>query len=262
MSEDLVPRNLPEWLHWIKTCPSTNTWAIAHFPPLTYGAVVFTRHQTAGRGQHGRVWHSPVGVLTASFILDLPMAQLSGLSLVIGLAVIHAVEALLPDQQGKFRLKWPNDVMFEGQKLAGILCEATTGRNAGQTRVVAGIGLNRWVDLAQAQLDTEQVGNAVSLHQISSVVPGELVLLERLRHYLMEGAEVLGRTDEPAAGISAFLPELGDRNLLLNRPITFSVSDETFSGHCVGIDTVGRLLLKVSSGEVKAFASGRAIAWD
>lgn len=262
MPEEIVLSDLPEWLHWVNRCSSTNTWAIAQSPPLRHGAVVFTRHQTAGRGQQGRVWHAPVGVLTASFILELPTAQLSGLSLIIGLAVIHAVEDLLPSQRETLRLKWPNDVLFKGQKLAGILCEATTGGNSGQTRVVAGIGLNRRVDFTQAKLDTSQVGHAISLHQISRVVPDEFALVKQLRHFLMQTVEVLAATKDTAVGISAFLPELGDRNPLLNRPITFLTAGESWSGDCVGIDAIGRLLVRVPTGEIKAFASGRVMAGD
>ncbi|MBD3883628.1 biotin--[acetyl-CoA-carboxylase] ligase [Phormidium tenue FACHB-886] len=253
--------NLPDWLHWLESCPSTNTWAIDHAVDLQHGDVVFTRQQTAGRGQHGRIWYSPSGVLTASFILDrlLPF-QLSGLSLVAGLAVIDAVEDLVPDQQGGLRLKWANDVLVNERKLAGILCEATSGSNSSHTRVVVGIGLNRCVDLVEAGLTVDQIGRAISLQQIADLVPEELPLLEKLRHHLLQVSDSLSRTSNPSSGIADFLPKLRQRDVLLDRRITLALAGEQISGQAVGIDAWGRLLLQLPNQEIKAFASGR-VAW-
>ena len=70
MDEPLLAENNPPWLHWLAQTPSTNSWALAHAAELQHGDVVFTPQQTAGRGQGDRVWYSPPGVLTASFVLD------------------------------------------------------------------------------------------------------------------------------------------------------------------------------------------------
>ena len=200
---------LPAWLHWLDTCPSTNTWAIAHRSSLQHGDVVFTPQQTAGRGQHGRVWHAPPGVLTASFILEhVPVAQMPVISLGAGLSVIYAVEDLLPTLQGTLRLKWSNDVLLNGRKLAGILCEATA--NGSRGRVIVGIGLNHCVDFAQAGLDENAIGQAVSLHQVVPIVPELLLLLERLRHYLLQTAGLLKpeHASDNSMGLTALLPAL------------------------------------------------------
>lgn len=259
-SDDPDPIDLPDWLHWVDCCPSTNTWATTH-AGLPHGAVIFTRRQTAGRGQHGRTWHSPTGVLTASFILDFPMAQLSGLSLVIGLAVIHAIEDLLPDQREKLYLKWSNDVLIAGRKVAGILCEAS-GSRSGQTRVVVGVGLNRCVDFVQAGLSSEQVGNAISLHEIAGLVP-ELALLERSRHYLMQVRDIVVQkyNSTQFSGIVSLFPELHQRDGLRDRPVTIDLNGELISGQAVGFDDQGRLLLRSPQDIVRAFTSGRIIQY-
>ena len=110
---------LPDWLYWVESCGSTNTWAMEHCKQLYHGDTVFTRQQTAGRGQRGRVWYAPSGVITASFILDnISINQRSGLSLAVGLAVIYAVEDLIPKLTGTLQLKWPNDVLIQGRKVA------------------------------------------------------------------------------------------------------------------------------------------------
>ncbi|PZV16130.1 MAG: biotin--[acetyl-CoA-carboxylase] ligase [Leptolyngbya sp.] len=261
-SGDPDPRNLPDWLHWVDSCSSTNTWATAHADRLPHGAVVFTRHQTAGRGQHGRTWHSPTGVLTVSFILDFPIAQLSGLSLVIGLAVIHAIEDLLADQRGKLRLKWSNDVLIAGRKAAGILCEAS-GSRSGQTRVIVGIGINRCVDFVQAGLAPDQVGNAISLHEISNVVPEELALLERSRHYLMQVRDIIVQKCDSTqfSGIVPLFPELHQRDGLRDRSVTIDLNGELISGQAMGFDDQGRLLVRSLNGVTRAFTSGRIIQY-
>jgi BirA family biotin operon repressor/biotin-[acetyl-CoA-carboxylase] ligase len=249
------PKSHPEWLHWLDSCPSTNTWAIAQANTLSHGSVIFTRQQTAGRGQQGRIWHAPDGVLTASFILDVSTSQLSGLSLAAGLAVIHALETLLPELQQSLHLKWPNDVMAEGCKLAGILCEATSGCRGNSARVVVGIGLNHCVDFAAASLTPQHIGTAISLHQLVPQVPTDLVIVEYLRHALLECSKA---TSE---GLTPLLPALRDRDLLKDVSITFSTAGESFSGQGAGIDSVGRLLLKLPDGEIKAFATGHVQEW-
>lgn len=252
-----------KWLHQLQSCPSTNTWAIEHKRDLHHGDVVFTPKQTAGRGQQGRSWYSPEGVLTASFILDdLPVNRLTGLSLAVGLAVIYAVEDLACDLKDQLRLKWPNDVMFSGRKLAGILCEATS-KGTYNTRVVVGLGLNLRVDFAQAGLDVESVGNPISLHQICSVVPQEMAILERLRHYLLSLRDICQRGNKtPQLGtLEAFLPELQKRDFLLHRSIVIVLATEKISGQAVGIDSWGRLLLQTPQGEIRDFNSARVIDW-
>jgi BirA family biotin operon repressor/biotin-[acetyl-CoA-carboxylase] ligase len=246
------------WLHELTTCPSTNTWALEHATELKHGDVVLTQQQTAGRGQHGRVWYAPAGALTASFVLDLPGSQLSGLSLVAGLAVIYAIEDLLPSLQGQLRLKWPNDVLLEQRKLAGILSEATTA--ASQARVVIGVGLNRAVNFAEAGLDPNLIGNPISLNQVATNVPEERALVAQIRHYLMQVRDLMART---GSGIEALLPALRQRDILLHRSVTLELADRQITGQAAGIDASGRLLLQFAeSNQVQAFSSGRVVEWE
>ncbi|WP_293128303.1 biotin--[acetyl-CoA-carboxylase] ligase [Microcoleus sp. bin38.metabat.b11b12b14.051] len=247
------------WLHTLDTCASTNTWAIARADQLHHGDVIFTKRQTSGRGQHDRTWHSPTGVLTASFVLDnLNPNLLPGLSLAVGLAVIFAIEDLVPECRDMLRLKWPNDVWIDRQKLAGILCEATSGNTFG-TRTVVGIGVNRCVDFAAAGLDTRAIGNAVSLHSIVSNVPDELCLLDRLRRYLLELGDMFSTTDKPPSksGLARLLPELRRRDALIGCNVAIELSSETICGEAAGIDGCGRLLVCLAGDRIQAFTSGR-----
>ncbi len=241
--------NDPDWLKILETCPSTNTWAIAHAEKLSHGSVVFTRQQTAGRGQHGRVWSAPPGVLTASFIVDrFPVQQLSGFSLAVGLAVIHAIADLIPTVRDSLRLKWSNDILIENRKLAGILCE--TSISGSTTRIVVGIGLNREADL----LDV--AGHPISLHQVAHLVPDEMQLLERLRHHLLEVSATVAQS-----GLSSFLVELRERDVLCNRTLTIELAGQQLTGQAIGIDEVGRLRLLLPNGQVQTFTSGHILEW-
>jgi BirA family transcriptional regulator, biotin operon repressor / biotin---[acetyl-CoA-carboxylase] ligase len=103
----------------------------------SHGTVVAAREQTAGRGRHARHWHSPAGNLHASILLrtDVPPARIPQLSFVAALAVADAADAFLPGNV-RAELKWPNDVLVGGAKVAGILIEST------DAAAIVGIGMN------------------------------------------------------------------------------------------------------------------------
>lgn len=108
------------------------------------GLCLATELQTAGRGRRGRQWQSALGAsLTFSLLwrFDKGAAQLGGLSLVVGLAVLRALHDLGLRDSGAIGLKWPNDIVVGDAKLAGVLIE-TQGDMLGPTTVVIGIGIN------------------------------------------------------------------------------------------------------------------------
>jgi BirA family transcriptional regulator, biotin operon repressor / biotin---[acetyl-CoA-carboxylase] ligase len=196
--------------------------------------------------------------MTASVVLDeIPTMQLPIMSLAAGLAVIYAVEDLARDCQGLLRLKWPNDVLFEERKLAGILCEASSTGAMG--RVVVGVGLNRCVDFSVQDWE-DSAFRPVSLHQISAQVPEEIVLLERLRHYLLESAGLLRFQDRSGQGLGGLLPALQSRDALLGQTITVEMGAERITGEAAGIGDRGHLLLRLTGGQIQALASGH-ILW-
>lgn len=254
------PEDLPGWLHWLDQCPSTNTWALSHLSHLEHGTVLFTQKQTAGRGQRGRTWQAPWGVLTFSMVLEnIPLEQLPGLSLVAGLAVVYALEDLMPDVQGRLSIKWPNDVLFEGKKLAGILCESVINSAAVEGKVVVGIGLNRFVDFTQTLPELQLSRTAISLHEMTNPVPDEFSLLQQIRHYLLQTAGLLCLPENSAqagSGLMKLLPSLRQRDVLLGRSITVELLDESISGEAAGFSDCGFLLLRLPDGTQRAFASG------
>src|SRR5580658_4355161 len=102
-----------------------------------HGTVVHADEQVAGRGRFGRTWYSPPGNLYLSVLLrlEVPPARNAELSFVTALTVADAVDALLP-KQTKATLKWPNDVLVDDGKIAGILVESAAGAQ------IIGVGLN------------------------------------------------------------------------------------------------------------------------
>lgn len=103
------------------------------------GSAVVALEQTAGRGRDGRTWHSPEGGVWLAMLFRPPQTELGAVSIRAGLVLADAVDDLLPG--ARTQLKWPNDVLLDGRKLAGVLCE---GRWQGEHLqwMGAGIGVN------------------------------------------------------------------------------------------------------------------------
>ncbi len=137
--------------------------------------VVLAETQTGGRGRGGRGWHSPTGMgLWISVLLDSPRtpSALPILPLRVGMALVRAVEVAVPPLRPG--IKWPNDLMVEGRKAAGVLCEVVQGAG-GRTGVVVGLGVN----LRQEASDfpTELRRGAVSLAMAAGYAPDRSFLL-------------------------------------------------------------------------------------
>ena len=106
------------------------------------GTLVWARVQTAGRGRQGRAWISPAGNFYASLILRPPVSVASAaqLGFVAALAVADACLAFAPE--AALSLKWPNDVLLSGRKLAGLLLESQSHGDGALDWLVLGIGIN------------------------------------------------------------------------------------------------------------------------
>ena len=256
---------LPHWLHELETCPSTNHWAMEHLHVLNHGDVAFTRRQTAGRGQYGRSWQSPQGVLTATFVLqDFPLARIHLLSLVAGLMVIDSLEMLMPNLDGIPKLKWTNDILIQGRKVAGILCEtrSPSSNHHFLTTAIVGIGLNRSVDFAQAGIETAQIGNPISLHQVSEEIPTEFQLLSVLRDRLIQSPAMKAMMQlEWDLNSVNWMNQVRSRDALLGKKIQFETPNGLIVGISEGINDRGELLIKDNNGVLKAFNSGRILTF-
>jgi BirA family biotin operon repressor/biotin-[acetyl-CoA-carboxylase] ligase len=210
------------WLH-LRSTTSTNDrarqLAAAGAP---HGTLVTADIQTAGRGRQGRTWSAPAGsAVLASFVLRELDALLP---LRAGLAV---AEVAGPDA----RVKWPNDVLLDGRKVAGILAEARP-----QERwTVLGLGINAALRLED--LPAELRDTAGTLGRARGVVLGEVI--EALEGWL-------------AAPADAVIDALRARDALLDREVAWSGGE----GIATGIDERGALLVRRTDGSLTALDAG------
>lgn len=199
--------------------------------------VCLSETQTAGRGRRGRVWQSPLGGNLYFSLLrrfEQGMGALAGLSLVTGIATVAALEDCGVHEAG---LKWPNDVLARGRKLAGILVELG-GEFLGPCHAVIGIGINlRLSDTARARIDQPAIDLATLAH--GGVLPSRNLLAARLIARLLE---TLDRFE--TQGFAAFREDYAQRDLLDGNTVRVAAGGETHAGIAAGIDERGALLVR------------------
>lgn len=204
-----------------------------------HGTVVVAESQTGGRGRHGRVWHSKQGGgLWISVLLrpDAPPSLWPGLALAAGCAVAETAESLGAPE---CRLKWPNDVVVAGRKIAGILLESrTASRPASGGFVVVGIGLN----LEQRDFPEEIAGVAISLPQAGGCPCGVNAAAPRLLSSLEEW---YGRW---SGDFGAVVDECNRRDALRGQAVHLAVGEETVDGTAWGIGRDGALVIRLDDG--------------
>lgn len=225
------------------TVGSTNDVALAWAKDgAPHGAIVTADAQTAGRGRHGRAWASPPGRhLYLSLVVRLgPGIAVPPLTLAVGVGLCDGLRALGASAAG---LKWPNDVLVGGRKLAGVLCES-----AGDA-VVVGIGVNR--DGVAAELPPEVAARAITLAEavgrpvardqlLAAVLAGLAPWIERYRG---GGLDAIGPAWQ--ARMIADLPVITDR----------------VRGRAVGLDRDGALRVQDADGVIHRVLSGQ-VEWN
>lgn len=211
------------------------------------GSVLALEWQSGGRGRLGREWHSGMGnALTFSLLwrFDCGLGALSGLSLAAGVALLRALRSLdVPSAQ----LKWPNDVLANGKKLAGILIEAQ-GDMLGPSAVVIGIGIN--VRLPQPV--QRKIGQPVTCLAEMAVQPPDRNRL--LAAVLGELHAMLG--EFAASGFAALREEWISHHALHGKPVEVHLpGGARVLGTACGVDEGGALVVETAGG-VKTFNAG------
>jgi BirA family biotin operon repressor/biotin-[acetyl-CoA-carboxylase] ligase len=151
-----------------------------------HGAVIWARSQTHGKGRRGRVWVSDTGNLFMSFLLspDVPLERLPELSFVAGLAVLDTLEPIV-EKQHDITLKWPNDVLLDGAKIAGILAESfetpKDSERAAMRWAVIGVGVNvehhPKLDVGYPTTDLKQAG--------VEIISAKIILSRLIHHFVL-----------------------------------------------------------------------------
>ncbi|WP_142847033.1 biotin--[acetyl-CoA-carboxylase] ligase [Telmatospirillum sp. J64-1] len=196
-----------------------------------HGLVIMAAEQTAGRGRRGRQWVSPRGNLHCSLLLQpgRPLAEAAQLSFAAGLSLAEALEGLCPGV--RFQCKWPNDVLCEGRKIAGMLLE-TVGQG---DHLILGLG----VDVVAAP--DPALYPAISLREAGSEVSAEEVLsafVARFSHWF-----TLWQSQGFAPLREAWLAKAKG----LGEEVVVRLDKESVTGIFAGLDSAGGLMLDVAN---------------
>ena len=200
------------------------------------GLVVLADEQTAGRGRQGHHWAAKAGqsVLMSVLLRNVEGDAVGGdtLTLLAGLAAVKGLESLLAAGE-RLQIKWPNDILHEGRKVAGILVERR-GRMA-----LIGIGVN--VNQAGGDFPAELAGRAASLLQVTGGGVDRarvmVAILEQLNAYAVAPPEM-----------EVWLGEWKSRCPMLNQRVTLRASDRLMTGQILDIDPLRGLLLRDDAG--------------
>jgi len=235
-------------LHVVDETDSTNRHLaalITHAKNMN-GMACLAEAQSFGRGRRGRSWvATPYHNLLCSMAWQFPGGPglVSGLSLAAGLAVLQALEEYGVDGVG---LKWPNDVLWGGRKLAGMLADVQ-GESAGPTQVILGVGVNGFINREDAgRIDQPWVDLRNILGQTADRNRLAALLLRRLRSMFQLFAE---------KGFAPFRAEWVSRHLYHGRHVHLIQADREIPGTVEGIDENGGLIVHLGKGR-QVFHSG------
>jgi BirA family transcriptional regulator, biotin operon repressor / biotin---[acetyl-CoA-carboxylase] ligase len=231
-----------------------------------HGLVMMALRQTAGRGQHGRTWVSPEGGLYMSVILEkFPESWRDRLALVAGLAVLNTLESGVhaaacwndgmreqtPGTRKRVRralqIRWPNDILLHGKKVAGILCEGLS--QGDRFAAIIGIGINVHTRLADLPEDVRPLATSLHLHGVAPA-------LNELAHGLLLA---LAHLLEKAPSLPQIVQRLRPRDALLNQQFPFDDGPQVFTATGAGLQDDGALLLQLPDGTLRACSRGRIV---
>jgi BirA family transcriptional regulator, biotin operon repressor / biotin---[acetyl-CoA-carboxylase] ligase len=223
---------------------------------------VVSKHQTAGRGRRGRAWSTSEGNLAGSLLrpVAMPPAQAATLSFVAGLALEQALRTVAPAlrlrsaadgasadggaRPVRFELKWPNDVLADGAKLAGILLESESCGPEARI-VVVGIGVNVTsapADVPYPATSLAQLGYAVSAEELFGTLSESWVEMEALWDEGRGMARIRELWLASTAGLGA--------------PVAVQIGGSVFRGVFETIDEYGQMIIRTRDGRKQPIAAG------
>ncbi|HEX3771375.1 MAG TPA: biotin--[acetyl-CoA-carboxylase] ligase [Polyangiaceae bacterium] len=239
-------------MHLLATTTSTNDLAKdAAREGAAHGTTWVAEEQTAGRGRRGNAWISPPGEgLLFSVLLRLSCApaRVPPLALVVGLAVHDAVASAAPG--AAIGIKWPNDVLFDGRKVAGVLVEAVTVGSRVEA-VIAGVGINVHTRAFPEEIAARASSVALAASASGAASPESLdraAILAAVLHGLDRDVHVAA-----GRGLGLLRARLDAADVLRGRRVGNDAGDE---GVASGIDEDGRLVVRRDDGVVTRWTAG------
>lgn len=220
---------------WIKALPAGQQWL---------GTLCLAERQTRGRGRRGRAWVSPFGrnvYLSLGWEFSGGAASAEGLSLAVGVAVCRALGGKA--RHCELQLKWPNDILYQGRKLGGVLVEMQ-GDPTGSCQIVIGVGLNHGMVGQEPGIDQEWADTTLFSTLGRNELAGRLI-----SELLMMIA------DFSANGFRSFRDEWSSYDAAMGRRVRLSTIAATTDGVCRGITASGAVLIETEAG-VEQFHGG------
>jgi BirA family biotin operon repressor/biotin-[acetyl-CoA-carboxylase] ligase len=233
---------------------STNL-ELARFPAAEQHAhAILAERQTAGKGRRERRWHSPAGGnVYLSFGWRFPHGEhlFSTLPLIVAIAAADALRSIGLEGHG---IKWPNDILAGGRKLAGILAELKSGGSSGTTAII-GIGINvrmpvsdsedpaRLIDRPWTDVEThlDEARKPCDRNTLAAALLDRLIgSLDRFEHF----------------GFEPFSGEWKNYDLLQDNLVTLELESGDVAGTALGVNDSGELLLQTQEGQTQAFNAG------
>ena len=228
--------------HFFDSIDSTNTF-LSNSPYEPKTQLCITREQTKGQGQHGRGW---VSEKDGSIIFSIrqcfhEQVNVSGLSLVVGMAIIKSIEAEC--QLLGLKIKWPNDIYFKDKKLAGILMENTLHK--ANQYVLVGVGVNFKLQ-AKIEIDAPWT----DLSKIVKNLPDFQYLAASLINNIISMSD-----DFEVNGLKTLLSHWDDYDMLKGVLIKSKESGQEFQGKIDGITNQGALKVLTEDGVKELYSS-------
>ena len=242
---NLLPEDLE--CHLFDSIESTNLF-LTNRPLTNKVQLCVTREQTQGKGQHGRHWESQRdGSILFSIRRNFPQeCNLNGLSLIVGLAIVKVLEQECLVEG--FKIKWPNDIFFEGKKLAGVLLE--NQMQSGNQSVVIGVGINYALDQSM-KFEIPWT----DLAKITKTLPDIKLLTAEIINNILVMSEHFS-----AFGFDDFKLNWERYDMLQGKKVKYTDLKDSFEGEVVGVSSQGALKILTKNG-VKELHSSRYIEY-
>jgi BirA family biotin operon repressor/biotin-[acetyl-CoA-carboxylase] ligase len=252
VEDGLAPKLLGTRFHYFDEIDSTNNYArLLAERGEPQGAIVIAEQQTLGRGRLGRRWVSPPYVnLYCSVILRPTVAPADAprITLTAAVALADAIErfgAVAPT------IKWPNDILAGGKKLAGVLTEAVSNSQRVEF-VILGIGVN--LNFSLEAMPPEIRDRATSLSILAGRNVSREAFLQRLIHDLDRCYAILEER-----GFAALAPRWDERFDLRGRRVRVEMTDRAIVGRAVGLDADGALIIESADGGRQRVVAGDVV---
>ena len=242
---DLLPKDLE--CHFFDSIESTNLF-LSNRPFTNKVQLCLAREQTQGKGQYGRQWESQKdSSILFSIRRNFPQeCDLNGLSLVVGLAIVKVLEKECLVEG--FKIKWPNDIYFEGKKFAGVLLESQI--QSKNQSVVIGVGINYALD----QSMTFEIP-WTDLAKITKTLPDIKLLTAEIINNILVMSEHFG-----VFGFDDFQLDWERYDMLKGKRVKVTGIEESFEGEVFGVSPQGALIIFTKNG-VKELYSSRHIEY-